>query len=180
MVLHRESRAFHLIIPFDITTTNWWYSVTFPTFIYQMLQYFAVGTDMDIRPSYSPGSALRIPRFNLQKISPIPEQITLNGPMGAVKVKVPPNGDFVLPALDKVGVYTTSPAIPQYENIAVSLLDENESNLLPAPTAADSHGHAIPVAAGKSRMELWWWLIAAGAVPLLMLEWWVYTRRVHL
>jgi len=32
---------------------------------------------------------------------------------------------------------------------------------------------------GKSRLELWWWL-AAAALPLLVIEWWVYTRRVHL
>jgi hypothetical protein len=33
---------------------------------------------------------------------------------------------------------------------------------------------------GQSRLELWWWLVACGALPLLLIEWWIYTRRVHL
>jgi hypothetical protein len=179
VVLHRQNRAFHLIVPFDIINSSWPLQPTFPVFLYQTLQFMALGTDMDVRPSYEPGVALRIPRFNLQKLGTIPDSITLNGPMGAMKVKVPATGDFVLPTLDRVGLYQTDPPIPQYENIAVSLLDANESNLLPASVAPGSGGRIVPAAQTKSRMELWWWL-AAAAVPLLMLEWWVYTRRVHL
>ena len=46
--------------------------------------------------------------------------------------KFPPSGDFVLPALNHVGLYTTDPPVPQFEKIAVNLLDANESNLVPA------------------------------------------------
>jgi hypothetical protein len=140
----------------------------------------ALGTEMDIRPSYEPGVALRIPRFNLAKLDPRLDSITLNGPMGKMSVKVPPTGDFVLPALTKVGLYTTDPPVPQYENIAVNLLDSTESNLLPASAAPGSPGHLQEVEVAKSRLELWWWLVAAAALPLLLIEWWVYTRRVHL
>jgi hypothetical protein len=115
----------------------------------------------------------------LQKLNPVPDEVTLTGPDGPVKVKVPPTGDFVLPALNKVGLYQTDPPIPQFENIAVSLLDPNESNLLPAQVAPGSGGHEVAAATTTSRMELWWWLVAA-ALPLLLVEWWVYTRRVHL
>ena len=95
---------------------------------------------------------------------------------------VPEAGDFALPALDRVGVYTTDPPIPQFEQMAVNLLDANESNLVPAdarPPGGDRRGRRRR-GAGK---------IAAGAVvvdrrvralPLLLIEWWVYTRRVHL
>jgi hypothetical protein len=41
-------------------------------------------------------------------------------------------------------------------------------------------GEVIQQGAGKSRLELWWWLVACAALPLLLIEWWVYTRRVHL
>jgi hypothetical protein len=180
MVMHRQGRAIHLIVPFDLIDSNWPLRPMFPVFLYQTLQFMSLGTDMDVRPSYSPGVALRIPRFNLQKLEPSPETIMLNGPMGPTKVKVPLTGDFVLPALNKVGVYSTDPPIPQYENIAVSLLDANESNVDPAPVGPGSMGTAKPVAATKTRLELWWWLVAAAALPLLMIEWWVYTRRVHL
>jgi hypothetical protein len=63
----------------------------------------------------------------------------------------------------------------------VNLLDSNESNLIPVdkPPGGIS-GDAVVVANKKSRVELWWWIVACGALPLLMIEWWVYTRRVHL
>jgi Aerotolerance regulator N-terminal/von Willebrand factor type A domain len=179
VVLHRQDRAFHLIVPFDIINSSWPLQPTFPVFLYQTLQFMALGTDMDIRPTYEPGVAIRIPRFNLQKLGTIPDSINLIGPMGAMTVKVPATGDFVLPSLDRVGIYHTDPPIPQYENIAVSLLDPSESNLLPAPLAPGAGGEIAPSGQTKSRLELWWWL-AAAAIPLLMIEWWVYTRRVHL
>jgi hypothetical protein len=179
VVLHRENRAFHLIVPFDIINSSWPLQPTWPVFLYQTLQFMALGADVGVRPSYVPGTALRIPRFNLQKLNPSPDQITLTGPEGSQKVKVPPAGDFVLPVLNKVGMYQTDPPIPQFENIAVSLLDANESNLLPAQVAPGSGGHEVAAASTESRMELWWWLVAA-ALPLLLIEWWVYTWRVHL
>jgi hypothetical protein len=181
MILHRQDRAFHLVIPFDLIESNWPRSPTFPVFLYQALQFMALGADIDIRPSYDPGTTIRIPRADLQKIQPVPKSVTLDGPMGKMNVEVPPSGDFVLPALDKVGLYTTDPPIPQFEKIAVNLLDDTSSNLLPATTAPGAAGvEAAATTAGKSRMELWWWFVAVGALPLLMIEWWVYTRRVHL
>ncbi len=180
VILHRENRAFHLIFAFDIIDSNMPLRPWYPALLYQTLQFLALGADVDVRPSYEPGIALRIPRYNLQKLAAAADTISLKSPAGSEKVKVPATGDFVLPALDKVGLYTTDPAIPQYENIAVSLLDPTSSNLLPAPLAPGAGGQAAPVASTKSRMELWWWLVAAAALPLLIVEWWVYTRRVHL
>ena len=65
--------------------------------------------------------------------------------------------------------------------MAVNLLDGNESNTLPAPAApGDTTATAIDVKDQKSRREWWWYLIALVGLPLLFVEWWVYTRRVHL
>jgi hypothetical protein len=95
-------------------------------------------------------------------------------------LKVPQTGDFVLPALDRTGLYTTEPAVPGFEQIAVNLLDSNESNLMPAARApGDAQAH-VDVVGAKVRKELWWWIVAWAALPLLLLEWWVYTRRVHM
>ena len=93
---------------------------------------------------------------------------------------VPAAGDLVLPPLDRVGVYRTDPPIPGYEQIAVNLLDPNESNIQPATAAPGGGGDAETVAGGKSRLDLWWWIVAAAGLPLLMVEWYVYSRRVHL
>jgi hypothetical protein len=108
------------------------------------------------------------------------KSIRLNGPGGSKIVAIPATGDFILPSLDRVGLYTTDPPVPQYEQLAVNLLDENESNVLPLDNPPGDVGTALASAGGKSRLELWWWIIACAALPLLLIEWWVYTRRVHL
>ncbi|MGD1277968.1 MAG: VWA domain-containing protein [Tepidisphaeraceae bacterium] len=179
VVLHRENQAFHLVVPFDLLDSNWPLRSTFPVFLFQTLQFMSLGSDLQVRPTYPPGTTLRIPRSNLQKSQAVAQGLTLRGPQGNVHLNIPAGGDFVLPALDRTGLYETDPPIPQYEKIAVSLLDENESNLLPAQVAPGSQGTVAPTVAAASRRELWW-LLAAAVLPLLLLEWWVYTRRVHL
>ncbi len=61
----------------------------------------------------------------------------------------------------------------------MNLLDANESNVMPNPDPPGKIGTVEASGSAKSRLELWWWL-AAAALALLFVEWWVYTRRVHL
>jgi hypothetical protein len=180
LVLDREGRSTNLVCAFDVLQSNWPLKLSFPIFIHSALQYLALGSDMNVRPSYEPGVTLRIPRTNLDKLGSDVKSIRLNGPMGSREIPIPPTGDFVLPALNKVGVYKTDPPVPQFEQIAVNLLDANESNLMPADAPPGDVGTAVATGGGKSRLELWWWLVACGALPLVLIEWWVYTRRVHL
>jgi hypothetical protein len=179
VVLDREDKQTHLIVAFDVLQSNWPLKVSFPVFLDNAMQFLALGAEMSVRQSYDPGSTPRIPRSNLQRAGEGLTKINLDGPGGRRVVPVPPSGDFVLPALDKVGVYSTDPPIPQYEQLAVNLLDANESNVLPNPDPPGKIGKVESTGSVKSRLELWWWL-AAGALALLFVEWWVYTRRVHL
>jgi hypothetical protein len=181
-ILHREGRSIHLVVTFDpVNKSNWPLRVSFPVFLYNSLQFMALGAEMNVRQSQEPGATPRIPRANLQRVDANLKSIRLDGPGVSRELSIPESGDFALPPLDHVGVYRLVPVIPQFERIAVNLLDENESNLLPVSGRAPGNiGQAIATAGGKSRLELWWWLVAFGAIPLLLLEWWVYTRRVHL
>ena len=63
--------------------------------------------------------------------------------------------------------------------MAVNLLDATESNLLPADTPPGGVEKVIEATGGKVRRELWR-ILAGVALALLFIEWWVYTRRVHL
>lgn len=180
LVMNRTARGTNLIVAFDSLQSNWPLKVSFPIFLHNAMQYLAVGSDMDVRQSFSPGSTPTIPRVNLQRAGN-PAVVTLNGPEGQQKVPVPVTGDFALPAMNRVGLYTTSPPIPQFEQMAVNLLDANESNLLPADHAPGDINAPIEAAGNtKARLELWWWIVAFGALPLLIIEWWVYTRRVYI
>jgi hypothetical protein len=182
VVLDREGSTTSLVIPFDLLQSSWPLYQMFPQFIYQMLQYLALEADASVRPSYSPGATVRVSRATLAKMGSDVSSIEIRGPGfdKPKKVPVPKDGELVLPSLNRVGIYKTDPPVPQFEQMAVNLLNANESNLLPVDTPPGSIGTAVAGnGPGRSRRELWWWL-AVAAVPLLLVEWFVYTRRVHL
>lgn len=181
VVLLREGRGTHLIVGFDVLNSNWPLRVSFPVFLHQALQFLAVGADLNVREGFRPGASVTLPRPNLARVpGGEPKSLRLIGPDGARDVPVPDIGDFALPPIQSVGVYRTEPVVPQFERIAVNLLDPAESNLLPVPSVPGGVGEAVATGGQKSRLELWWWIVAAVALPLLLIEWWVYTRRVHL
>ena len=184
IVLHREGKSVHLVCAFDSLDSNWPTLPSWQVFFYFAMQYMAVGANMDVPQSVEPGATPRIPRASLLRGGQELKQVALKGPpaFGSRTLKVPDAGDFTLPALNYVGVYTVDPPIPQHEQVAVNLLDANESNVLPV---ADKNKLGVVAevregGGGKSRLELWWWIVACAALPLLLIEWWVYTRRVHL
>lgn len=180
IVLHREARSTHLIFAFDVGDSSWPTSASYPAFMTATLQFLALGTDMDVRESFQPGDTPRLPRYNLLQAG-VTKELTLTDPTGARhKLEVPEVGDFALPALEHVGIYQTDPAVPQFERLAVNLLDPVESNVQPSDTPPGGSGTAQLAASAKGRLDLWWWIVACAAVPLLLVEWYVYTRRVHL
>lgn len=181
MVLQRQGKMTNLIVAFDVLQSNWPLKVSFPIFLHNALQYLAIGSDMNVRKSFSPGATPLIPRTALQKLGDDVKKIRLKGPEGTIDVPIPESGDFVLPQLNYVGLYSTEPAVPGYEQLAVNLLDESESNLLPADKApGDATAPVEEVKETRARLELWWWIAACLVLPLLYVEWWVYTQRVHL
>jgi hypothetical protein len=85
--------------------------------------------------------------------------------------------DFAFGGTAEVGLYEAS-WTGETRRFAVNLFDPQESQIEPRQMVQIG---AERVQAGESRKqprELWRWLVAAGLV-IVMLEWWVYNRRVH-
>jgi len=179
VVLSREGRAAHLVVGFDVMQSNWPLRVSFPLFLNNALQYMAAASDLSVRESFAPGSTPKLPRANLDRVLDGKSRIGLVTPNGTVDVPISPTGDFALPPLNKVGLYRTNPVVPQYERLAVNLLDDNESNIEPVAAAPGAIGRVELVEGGRRPLQLWWWIVACVGIPLLLIEWWVYTRRVH-
>lgn len=177
LVLHREGRSIHLALSFDPLYSNFPVNIAWPIFFHNTLQFLATAGDLSVRESYAPGATPRLPRTALAGTT----SLTLAAPDGARQtVTVPPEGDVALPSLERTGVYTLTPPPPGFERLAVNLLDEPESDALPADAPPGGLGQAVETGTGKTRLELWWWLVLALAIPVLLVEWWVYTRRTHL
>jgi len=180
IVLDREGRSTHLVIGFDVLESNWPFLFNFPIFMYQSLQYLALGSEMDVREGYAPGATPNVPLADLKRVAGDRKEVRLNGPGGTKTIKIPDTGEFVLPPLDRVGLYTLDLPVPGHDKLAVNLLDPSESNVMPLASDQPPGGIGETQAStGRHRVELWWWL-AALALPLLLIEWFVYTRRVHL
>jgi hypothetical protein len=174
-VLYRDGPRLHLVT-FDILPSNWPLEPTFPVFMHNLVQFMAVGSELDVRPSFKPGDNPAVPRANLERAGPNLNSINLIGPSGERRVAVPASGDFTLP-LPAVGLYATDPPIPGFERLAVNLLDPTESDIRPSATPPGGSAEATVDAATAGRVEWWWWL-AAFALGMLMVEWFIYTRRV--
>lgn len=181
MVLYRDRFATHFVMAFDVIESTWPLKPSFPVFMHNLMQFLAVGSEMDVRPQLEPGATPRIQRALLQRAAPDLKELKIEGPMGTLIKPITQQGDIALPPLNRVGLYETVPPIAPYDRVAVNLLDFNESNVVPVDQAPGGVGESMSQSgAGKSRLELWWWIVACGAVPLLLIEWWVYTRRAHL
>jgi hypothetical protein len=180
MVLDREGKSTHLLIAFDLLESNWPLQHNYAAVWYNMLEFLAAGSDINVRESYEPGSTPKIARTSLMKGDTPIKQLTLIDPAGIpMTLQVPEGSDFALPALNKVGIYKTDPPIPQFERMAVNLLDSNESNLVPADSAPGGKAEDVQKGTGKVRRDLWRYFVMGG-IAMLFVEWWVYTRRVHL
>lgn len=179
MALYREPHRLHLVSGFDLLQSDWPFHSSFPVFLMQAIEYMALSSQVNVRQSLPPGSSPTIQRAVLDRIAPGAKSAMLAGPIEAT-VPIPATGDLVLPPLDKVGLYTITPGAPGEDQLAVNILSESESNLRPAELPPGHAGQTITAQSGKARLELWWWIVACGALPLLMIEWLVYTRRVHL
>lgn len=182
VVLSREGRSTHLICAFDPIESNWPLRMSFPIFMYNAVQYLALGAEMEAREAVAPGVTPTIPVGELKAVTSAQglKSLKVSGPPDDKPrtVPIPATGDFVLPAMDHVGLYWLDVPVPGYERFAVNLLDSNESDLRPSDQAPGGNAETV-ISTTKQRTELWWWL-ALIALPLLMIEWWVYTRRVHL
>ena len=195
LLLERNGPRTNLIFSFDLRESNWPLQTTFPYFCAQMFQYLAAGEDVRVRESVRPGEVVGVPR-NLVDRADLEEdaRVTLEGPFGIADGRRDERsfpvttGGVSLGPLQKIGAYRTKPSIPQFEWLAVSLLDETESNLLTAYTDPGNLSNEDIVAVARSdaeeessrvrNIEWWWWLVAIAA-GVLMIEWIIYTRRVN-
>ena len=173
-VVTRSGRR-HVVASFDVLATNWPLFVSYPVFLSNATQTLGLGRFADSAAvGFRPGEAALIP------VTGDLESIRYVGP--AVVGAEPTEGGLSTGVLDRVGLYEArSEVAPPFDRLAVSLLDADESDLRPITTIeVAAGGEAASAGAVEGGQREIWPYFAIAALVLLMVEWLLYTRRMHL
>jgi hypothetical protein len=156
--------------------TNWPLLLSFPLFLRNVVYTLGNIRDSAGEETVQPGQAKTIrPDLGVS-------QIRVTDPAGKEsRLSRGSRPDFTYGATDQVGIYGVAWEDGGQRSFAVNLLDTQESNIEPRPTIRIG---AEQVALGREQTQtppqpyaLWKWLVAA-ALLVLLLEWYIYNRRV--
>jgi hypothetical protein len=155
-------------------TTTWPLHLGFPLFLANVVTVLGNVEDGTEAEIVRPGGAKVIrPDRAMQTIE-------IEGPDGKSEtVTRSLRADFVYGPVPRVGVYRVKWDGQMQTAFAVNLLDSAESDLTPRPSIDIGDER---IAAGETRStprDVWKW-VAVAALLLLLLEWYIYNRRVYI
>lgn len=153
--------------------TDWFLQLGFPTFLRNVLYQLGNVNDAASEETIRPGQPKTIwPDVTLKEIK-------VHDPKDHVEtLQRGPRTDFLYGKTDLLGVYMVSWNGAPQRSFAVNLLDEQESNL--EPRSQFKIGEDVISAGEMSNqpVSLWKW-VALAALVVLMVEWFIYNRRVY-
>lgn len=174
--------------------TDWPVHMSFPLFLYNVLRTLGNAREAGGDELHRPGQPV------LVRANALTERIDVLGPTGkSQRLERAPQGGFVYNGADRAGLYEARWDAPgdtgakEAQSFTVNLFDPRESDLAPrglppegAPsgtlddykikigyTAVEGKGHSAP---SETR---WWPALAALMLGVLLVEWYVYNRRVY-
>ena len=168
--------------------TNWYRRHSFPTFILNMLDYFVSQDQEGVARIHLPGRPMEL------RLKSLAKQLTVAGPNGLKQtVKRTEEGTYLFHATETPGLYDVLEGEEVVGRFAVNLFDAQESNIAVAVQPNDASddqtesaaslqiGHVEVSATGATpaRKELWR-LFLLLALGVLLLEWYIYNRRVYI
>jgi hypothetical protein len=167
--------------------TNWPRRLSFPTFCLNALEYLAGGTEDSQPSSTRPGRPVE-----LRPAGNVPELTVVDPAKKERTIRRTAQDLFQFQDTNELGVYDVKRRDQVIERFAVNLFDRQESDVRVRPTQggeestlrpADIRIGNIDVAATlgqtPSRTEAWK-IVLACALVVLILEWYIYNRRVYL
>ncbi len=158
------------LVAFDIAQSDWPLNLSFPLF-FQNLLAWTTRAALQADASVNTGKPLTL------VAAPDVAKATVTSPDGATRdVALDPLRPVYFSDTRREGVYTVSYG-ERREEYAVNLLDKLESSITPTDKLAIGRGE-FEAERGHIRQnrELWRWLLA-GALCVLVLEWWLFSRR---
>jgi hypothetical protein len=170
--------------------TNWYRNISFPLFLFNALQVLGGARESVGDEVHLPGQPVL-----LRADAPVDQvRVTAADGRTTATLKRTPQGTFVDHATDQIGLYHGRWDPDGLYPFAVNLFDARESDIAPRgivpdgvpPAQADAYKIKIgynPVAGTRNTQPVrknWWRPIAAAALVIVLLEWYIYNRRVYL
>ena len=166
-----------ILVGFDILKSNWPLGhYSFPIFFSNVLSWMGTGSAENVRSRTGDVLTYDLPAGETP------------GSLGGVKIRLPSGREFpltreeggrlVFPSTDEAGVYTLLAGTEVRALFPVSLLDSRESRLIPS-AKVDFGDFSVQVKSSLQEQgkDLWKWC-ALAALLFLVLEWFVYNRRL--
>ncbi len=163
----------HVVASFDVLKSNWPIKISFPVFLGNTVQTLGLGgLADDAGIAYRTGEIASIPTGAC-------DAMTYTGPTDLTVRRTP--GASILPPFTRVGLYRAGEEVqPPFDRLGVNLLAPDESDIRTTDVLNVSTVAGGTTAETSSiRREVWRWFIW-GALAVMLIEWLVYTRRMHL
>lgn len=159
-----------IVVAFDVAASNWPLQLSFPLFVQNVV-------------SWSPRALLAgetwVPTGSPLTLLPAPEEerASVRLPDGSEHtVELDPLRPVYFGTTDQAGIYTVERG-GRVQRYAVNLMDRNESTIAPAESLKLGRGEVRGESGSiKQTRELWRWFVL-GALAILGMEWWIYSRR---
>ena len=175
-----------LVLTFPLMTregkwnTNWPLQITFPLFLRNVIVNFGNVRDAGAEESLHPGELKVIAARGAT-------EARLQLPDGQMlKLERGSRPNFLIADTEQLGIYTLtweeprgSRRVPESRRFAVNLFDTSESDLTPAESITIGTTTVTADQPRKQPVDLWKIPITLGLIAVL-LEWWIYNRRVSL
>ena len=162
-----------------VGNTNWMLLPSFPVFIQNLLQYLGSRQTANSGESFRPGTTVPI-RSDVGE----PELTVLHPDGQKSRVLRGNRGVYAFRGTDTIGMYDVIEGNDAETSgrFVVNLFDRLESDVTPREDQSIGIGHTDVEAVQNwkpRRRELWKWLLFL-ALVVLVLEWYIYNRRVYL
>ncbi len=173
----------------DKFNTTWFKNISFPLFLFNSLQVLGNARESVGDEVHLPGQSVVL------RLESPTDKIKVFAPDGTLAETVTrsPQATYIFGKADTTGIYHASWGESGILPFVVNQFDARESDIAPRglvpestpPDLADSYKIKIgynPVAGSKavrSSPKDWWMPLAFGALVVLLVEWYVYNRRVY-
>jgi hypothetical protein len=170
--------------------TNWQLKSSFPLFLYNTIRTLGNARESSGDEIHLPGMPVVL------RADSVATTVDVIGPNRAKSdtLKRSPQGTFVFSGAKSTGLYRVQWGKDEALSFAVNLFDPRESDLAPRGLVPDGLSEAqqdaykikigFNAVKGQRKSEPaikdYWWPLAVGMLGVVLLEWYIYNRRVYI